>query len=167
MDSIPDDDDNVGRYPTEYLSSISGSSLPPHMLTLKIGQTIVLLQNMNHKQGLCLMVRQLKAILIEAEIIHGDRQGDLKWISRIPIVTYDDDGQSPVKFCRLQFPVRPAFAMTINKAQGQTLESVGVYLHQPVFGHGQLYVALSRCSDPSQLSVLLKKGLIPAMLYSK
>jgi ATP-dependent exoDNAse (exonuclease V) alpha subunit len=34
--------------------------------------------------------------------------------------------------------------MTINKAQGQTLHTVGVDLRSPVFSHGQLYVALSR-----------------------
>ena len=34
--------------------------------------------------------------------------------------------------------------MTINKALGQTLDRVGIYLPQPVFGHGQLYVARSR-----------------------
>ncbi|KAH7056233.1 hypothetical protein BKA57DRAFT_531925 [Linnemannia elongata] len=38
----------------------------------------------------------------------------------------------PFKFQRLQFPVQPAFAMTINKSQGQTLDTVGFYLKKPV-----------------------------------
>ena len=34
--------------------------------------------------------------------------------------------------------------MTINKAQGQTLTKVGIYLSHSVFTHGQLYVVMSR-----------------------
>ena len=46
-----------------------------------------------------------------------------------------------------QFPVRLAHSITINKAQGQTFDKVGICLPAPVFSHGQLYVALSRAKS--------------------
>ena len=45
--------------------------------------------------------------------------------------------------------------MSTNKAQGQTLQFVGIYLPDHVFTHGQLYVAFSRVRDPSALAVCL------------
>ena len=45
--------------------------------------------------------------------------------------------------------------MSTNKAQGQTLQFVGIYLSDHVFTHGQLYVAFSRVQNPSALAVCL------------
>jgi ATP-dependent DNA helicase PIF1 len=45
--------------------------------------------------------------------------------------------------------------MTINKSQGQSLDSVGLYLPKPVFSHGQLYVALSRVKTKNGLKILI------------
>eukprot|EP00955_Chlamydomonas_euryale_P091655 364639-Chlamydomonas_euryale.AAC.33 len=55
----------------------------------------------------------------------------------------------------LQFPVWPAFAMTINKSQGRTFLKVGVYLPVPCFWHGQLYVAMSRIGSPTGTHMLI------------
>jgi ATP-dependent DNA helicase PIF1 len=57
----------------------------------------------------------------------------------------------------MQFPIWLSFAMTVNKAHGQTIPNVGVYLPEPVFSHGQLYVALSRATARSDIKILVIK----------
>uniref|UniRef100_A0A453BWX1 Uncharacterized protein n=1 Tax=Aegilops tauschii subsp. strangulata TaxID=200361 RepID=A0A453BWX1_AEGTS len=41
--------------------------------------------------------------------------------------------------------------------QGQTIPIVGVYLPNPVFSHGQLYVALSRATAKRNIKILIEK----------
>ena len=59
---------------------------------------------------------------------------------------------------RKQFPVRPAFAITANKSQGQTLDRIGLYLDRSMFTHGQLYVALSRTCSATNIKTLIKNA---------
>jgi ATP-dependent DNA helicase PIF1 len=165
VDCIPDEDsDDAACYTPEFLNSLSPNGLPPYQLELKVGQPIILLRNIHPARGLCngtrLIVRQLGRNLIGAEIMIGVHRGHNILIPRIPLTNADDDLAFPIKFRRTQFPIKPAFAMTINKAQGQTLQQVGLYLPKPVFGHGQLYVALSRCTTPDNLKILIENGSI-------
>ena len=43
--------------------------------------------------------------------------------------------------------------MTINRSQGQSFNKVGIYLEKPVLSHGQLYVALSRCTNKENVKI--------------
>ena len=53
--------------------------------------------------------------------------------------------------------MRVAFAMTINKSQGQTLQKVGVWLNDSCFAHGQLYVCISRVGSAKQIKFAIRK----------
>lgn len=52
-------------------------------------------------------------------------------------------------------PLQICYSMTINKSQGQSLERFGLYLPNPVFTHGQLYITVSRVTSPSGLKVFI------------
>jgi ATP-dependent exoDNAse (exonuclease V) alpha subunit len=48
--------------------------------------------------------------------------------------------------------------MTINKAESQTMKIVSIYLPEPVFTHGQLYVVLSRAIRVNDVSIFCQNG---------
>lgn len=160
-DKLATDDENdpsiTNRYPNEYLNSLDPSGLPPFKLELKVGCPIMLLRNLSPRDGLCngtrLMVVRCGRRIIEAQILSGDKVGNLVFIPRISLTP--SSSELPFQMSRRQFPVRLAFAMTINKSQGQSVKYVGIDLRTPVFSHGQLYVALSRCTSSNRVSVLL------------
>ena len=152
MDSVADDDESV-QYPIEFLDSLEPSGMPPHNLLLKVGTPIMLLRNLDAPRlcnGTRLCVKSLMPHVIEATILTGCAKSEDVFLPRIPMIPSD----MPFEFRRLEFPVRLAFTMSINKAQGQSLKVAGVNLATPCFSHGQLYVACSRVGTGKNLYIL-------------
>ena len=146
-------------YSSEYLNSLTLSGMPYHRLSLKLGATVILLRNLSPIHGLCngtrLQITHLGGSIIGGVILTGTCKGRKAYLPRIEI-TSNPDSDLGFQLNRRQFPVRLAFAMTINKSQGQSLEVVGISLDNDVFTHGQLYVALSRASNPHHVKVLIR-----------
>jgi ATP-dependent DNA helicase PIF1 len=57
-----------------------------------------------------------------------------------------------------QYPLKLAWAVTIHKSQGKTFDRVVVDIGRGTFAHGQLYVALSRCTSFHGLVLRTKVG---------
>ena len=149
------------RYNAEYLNTLSTSGLPNHRLFIKPGMPLMLMRNLNPKMGLCNGTRLIfKKIhrnhLLECLIAGGEHQNRRVLIPRITL--RPKDREFPFEWCRRQFPVRIAFAMTINKSQGQTLKNVGVWLNDPCFAHGQLYVCISRVGSFERIKFAIRKS---------
>lgn len=160
------EEDQVVHYPTEFLNSLEIPGMPPHDLTLKVGAPIIMLRNINQPKlcnGTRLIITKLMNNVIEATIIVGKFEGETVLIPRIPIISTD----TPFQFKRLQFPIRLAYAMTINKSQGQSLNVCGINLEHQCFSHGQLYVACSRVGKPSSLFIYTPEGIAKNIVYNR
>ena len=142
-----------------FLNSLTPNNLPPYVLVLKLNCPIIFLGNIHPIEGLCngtrLICYAFQPNVIDAEIAVGDHRVKRVFIPRIPLKPYEI-AKYPFPFKRTQFPICLSFAMMINKAQGQTLNFVSIYLSQSVFAHGQLYVALSRAKTANSVKVLIR-----------
>lgn len=67
--------------------------------------------------------------------------------------TIEDDKDNSILVSRTQFPLILAWALSIHKSQGQTLQHVKVDLRN-IFEKGQAYVALSRATSRDGLRVV-------------
>ena len=115
---------------------------------------------MKSKRGLCNGVR-LKVLNIYNSVLHctiltGSHSDQEVLIPRLKLAP--SDANLPFTLQRTQFPLRLSYSMTTNKSQGQTFDKVGIFLREPVFSHGQLYVAFSRARTIGGVKVVVENN---------
>ena len=145
VDKVDEDEpDNCVDYPQEFLHTLHESGLPPYELRLTEGCPVILVRNLNPAAGLSngtrMQVEKMYQHVLQCKLLTGENAGQTVLIPKIKLTSSD----LPFTLFRKQFPVKPCFAMTINKSQGQTIDFVGIDLSDSVFSHGQAYVAFSR-----------------------
>ncbi|KAG6670695.1 hypothetical protein I3843_Q045000 [Carya illinoinensis] len=113
--------DQQTMFPVELLNSLEFPDIPNNGLRLKSN---------GHCNGTRLIVTRLSKWIVGARIMTGMHVGEKVSISHIILSPSDSKLYFIMK--RRQFPISKCFAMIINKSQGETLESVGLFLEKPV-----------------------------------
>lgn len=124
----------------------------PLQLTLKAGAKVMMLKNDSEKRfvnGTIAWVKELE----EKEILIATDEGDF-WVRadvwqdiRYAVDKKTGELREEVLGSFHQFPMQLAYAVTIHKSQGKTFDRVTIDIGKGAFAHGQLYVALSRCTS--------------------
>ena len=143
--------------PIEFLNTLEVPGLPLYELRLKVWMPIMVIRNINKKRNICngtrLIVEKITGCLLYAFNPARDNKRVV-----LPRIELESDLEK-VGFLqrRRQFPVYPAFAFTLNKAQGQAISGrVSIFLWHQCFPHGQLYVATSRITHPDHVKFFFK-----------
>ncbi len=138
--------------------------LAPEELTLKIGAQVMMLKNSLQKQGIINgSIGVITGFTKNKTPIVKFHNGELCAIlpEEWSIEMFNEDkGEIEVIASIKQIPLVLAWAITIHKSQGMTLDSIFCDLSS-VFAEGQAYVALSRVKS---LEGLFLKGFKPHLL---
>jgi ATP-dependent DNA helicase PIF1 len=126
-------------------------------LTLRVGARVMLLRNDADKRwvnGTLATVVDLAATSVFVRIGRSTYEIEpADWERYV----YEPDGEGVPQRKAVgvfrQVPLRPAWALTVHKAQGLTFDAVHVDFGRGAFAHGQTYVALSRCRTMGGLTL--------------
>ncbi|KAK3802322.1 hypothetical protein RRG08_018423 [Elysia crispata] len=114
----------------------------------------MLLRNFRLLSGNRLRVLKLGRRVIEVVFLSVSKSDTRVFTPRIILSCLSQKPALPSKRKRRLFPLNPCFAVTISKAEGQTLPLVEIFLLAPVFTNRQLYVAVSRARSFERISTM-------------
>jgi len=165
--------DRLSRLPGKeitYEASASGkfeeSAYPTDTsLRLKKGAQVILIRNDPDKQWVNGTLTKVVALSKDSIVVDiNGRACDVpvvKWQKIEYSYNEDEDKiEDEVVGAFAQYPIKLAWAITIHKSQGQTFDKVIIDLGRGAFTHGQLYVALSRCTCLE--GIRLKRPVLPS-----
>jgi ATP-dependent exoDNAse (exonuclease V) alpha subunit len=130
----------------------------PAALELKIGAQVILLKNLDIEMGLVNgsvgIVNKLYEDTVEVTFITGVFTIEpFDWeIKQNELNPLTNEMQKKVVAKRRQLPLRLAWALTVHKAQGATLDRADIDVGE-AFACGQVYVSLSRVRTLGSLRV--------------
>ena len=137
-----------------FVAALKRGCLSPETLSLKIGAAVMFTKN-NPKEG---FVNGTLGTVIGNEAISGGTgypivktRNNRRIVVKSMDWTIEEDGMTRAKITQL--PLRLAWAITVHKSQGMSLEAAVIDL-SVVFEFGQGYVALSRVRRLSGLHLL-------------
>ncbi len=134
------------------------------MLRLKAGAQVMMLKNDPQKRWVNGSIGVIRALV--GSVISVDIDGRIREVEPVEwqkiVYEYnkaEDRIEEKVIGTFTQYPLKLAWAVTIHKSQGQTFDNVVIDLGRGAFAHGQVYVALSRCT--SLQGITLKRPVTP------
>lgn len=141
----------------ETMAATRASGLPPAVLRLCPGALVAITRNLCVPQGLVngarLQVISCTQEFVHATMLEGRFAGTDHFIFRV--ANMHGKPERFDFFNRVQFPLCLSYSMTVNKAQGRTIERLGIYMAITAFAHGMLYVALSRARKQQDVVMVL------------
>lgn len=128
----------------KYVAQLKKNCISPERLTLKVGARVIFTRNdkdqrwVNGTQG---EVTKMKTNMVTVKILSNDRVVEVDIVDWEYAIGYGV--RKTVKASISQLPLRLAWAITIHKSQGMTLDCAVIDVSR-VFATGQAYVAISR-----------------------
>ncbi len=129
-------------FPSEYVESLPMKGAPPFLICFKIGARYMCMKNIDMNRGLIngtmLQLLSCGRRYMQFKVLSGKSAGSVDILMKAMFTITPEASGLPFTILRRQYPIIPAFCLSVHKAQGQSLDRVGIIFESDPFTHGQL-----------------------------